>query len=433
MKKSLFLSLLSLLLVLAACSGSGGSGDEEVAPDVDLPEGTTEVTMWNLFGGGDAEFMEEIVDAFNESQDDYYINNVMQEFDEYYTKLLTSIGSGQGPDLAISHSHVLPELVNQGLVVDMTDIASEVGVNWDEFNQNILDATVYDDQHFAIPIDTHAQIMYVNNELVDEAGLMNDDGTIQMEESPEGYIEFFKTLDENLPDEIIPFTFSSTGGDPYWLWWGMYTQLGGEHILTEGDLENPTYDIDLDKAIEAAEFVKSLYHEHEIVPLNIQDFVSEFQSGNAATTTTGVWTTGLLETTEDLDFTPMPIPNIFGEKAAWASSHTLVLPYYDDADSEVQKGAVEFMKFATDNGAMWAEAGHIPAKDSVVESEEFQELPYRSEYAQVADYVNFVDRNVYARGIEEIITRNLDSIWAGEVEVEEAFSSIESEITDLVE
>ncbi|RCW77353.1 extracellular solute-binding protein [Saliterribacillus persicus] len=431
MKKTFLFLLLSLLLVLTACSGSGGS--EEVAPEVELPEGTTEVVMWNLFGGGDAEYMEETVDAFNESQDEYYVNNVMQEFEEYYTKLLTSIGAGKGPDLAISHSHVLPELVSQGLVVDMTDIAADVGVSWEEFNQNILDATVYENQHFAIPIDTHAQIMYVNNELVEEAGLMNDDGSIDIEESPEGYIEFFKTLDEKLPEEKIPFSFSSTGSDPYWLWWAMYSQLGGDHILTEDNLENPTYDIDLEKAKKAAEYVQSLYQEHEIIPLNIADFYSEFQSGNAATTTTGVWATGIWETTEDLEFTPLPIPNVFGEQATWASSHTLILPYYEDADTEVQKGAVEFMKFATDNGAMWAEAGHIPSKDSVIESEEFQELPYRSDYAEVADYVNFVDRNIYARGIEEIITRNLDSIWSGEVGVEEAFSSIETEIKDLIE
>ncbi|UOQ86812.1 extracellular solute-binding protein [Gracilibacillus salinarum] len=432
MKKWLsgFIGLVLLSLVLMACSGgSESSGGES---DVDIPEGATEVVMWNLFAGGDAEYMQNIVDAFNESQSEYFVNNIMQENAEYYTKLLTSIGAGKGPDLAIAHTHVLPELVSQGLVQDLDSIGEEVGVKWDEFNQNILDATIYEDKHYAVPMDTHAQIMYINNKLVAEAGLLNEDGTLKMEKTPEGYVEFYQTLRDTLPEDKIPFAFSSSGSDPYWTWWTFYSQMGGRGILTEDSLENPKYDLDVDNAVKAAFFVNSLYHDNEIIPLNISDFYSEFQSENAATMNTGVWATGTWESTDGLEFTPMPIPTIFGEDAAWGSSHTFVLPYYQKADEAAQKGAVEFMNFAADHGAMWAQAGHIPSKTTVVESEEFQELPYRSEYAEVASYVNFVDRNIYARGLEEIVIRHLDTIWSGEATPEEAFAAMETEVKDLI-
>ncbi|MGG3820571.1 extracellular solute-binding protein [Geobacillus thermodenitrificans] len=166
--------------------------------------------------------------------------------------------------------------------------------------------------------------------------------------------------------------------------------------------------------------------------MNLADFYSDFQTGNAAVMATGVWATGIWEKTDGLEFTPMPFPNMFGQKAAWASSHTFVLPFYSNADEEVLKGAVEFMKFATDNGAMWAKAGHIPAKDTVVESKEFKELPYRSDYAQVADYVKVVDKTVHARGIQDIMIRNLDRIWTNEATPEEAFKTIEQEVTELI-
>lgn len=424
----LFIGIVCVTLVLAACSGSDNSAGEE---DVEVPEGATEIVLWNLFGGGDADFMQEIVENFNDSQSEYFVNNVMREFDEYYTGLLTSVASGNGPDVAISHTHVIPELVTQGLLLELDDYAAEVGMNFDDFNQNILEATIYDGKNYAAPIDTHPQIMFLNNELVSEAGLMNDDGFPNFEETPEGFVNFLTELKQELPDDKMPFAFSSDGEDPYRIWWALYNQLGGEHILS-GDLENPDYVLDVDKAVEAANYLKSLYHEHEVVPLNLADFYSDFQSGDAAVMSTGVWATGIWEGSDEFEFTAMPFPNMYEQDAAWANSHTFVLPYYEDADEDVQRGAVEFMDYATDEGAIWAQAGHIPAKDTVVDSDEFQDLPYRSEYAQSADYVVYADRNIYARGAQDIVIRHLDQIWSDDVTPEEAFASIESELTDLI-
>lgn len=419
-------SLLILLLFIVGCSG--GSDEES---SVEIPKDATEIVMWNLFAGGDAEYMNDIVDAFNESQDEYFVNNVMQEFDEYYTKLLTSIGAGQGPDIAIAHTHVLPELVSEGLVTNIDVYADEVGLDWDDFNQNVLSSSIYDGQYYAVPIDTHPEIMYINNDLVEEAGLLNEDGTPMFDETPEGFVEFLTELKNALPDDKMAFAFSSNGEDPYRIWWALYHQLGGEHLVS-GDLEQPDFVLDMDKAIEAANYLYDLYHTHEVIPLNLADFYSDFQSGNAAVMSTGVWATGIWETTDDLNFTPMPFPNMFGQDAAWANSHTLVLPYYDSADEHVQKGAVEFMRYATDHGAMWAKAGHIPAKETVIQSDEFQEMPYRSDYAAVADYVKFADRTVHARGIQEIVIRNLDRLWADDATAEEVFSMIEQEVTELI-
>lgn len=430
MRKWLVILIGMVFITLVACSDSGNSGENNENA-VEVPEGATEVVMWNLFGGGDAEYMKDIVEKFNESQDKYFVNNVMQEFDEYYTKLLTSIGSGKGPDLGIAHTHVLPELVSQGLVADINDFSADVGLNWDEFNQNVLEATIYDGNHYAVPIDTHPEIMYINTDLVDEAGLLNDDGTPNMEETPEGFVDFLTTLKEALPSDKMAFAFSNNGEDPYRIWWALYNQMGGEHIVS-GDLDNPDYVLDEAKAITAANYVYDLYHTHEVIPLNLADFYADFQSGNAAVMSTGVWATGIWETTDDLNFLPMNFPNMFEQDAAWASSHTFVLPYYDKADEEAQKGAVQFMKFATDNGAMWAKAGHIPAKDTVVESDEFQEMPYRSDYAEVADYVKYVDRTVHARGIQEIVIRNLDMLWSGDATAEDVFATIKKEVTDLI-
>ncbi|WP_337018375.1 extracellular solute-binding protein [Oceanobacillus massiliensis] len=427
MRLVLFIGIVLTAITLIGCSG----GTDDAGGKVKVPEGATEVVMWNLFGGGDADFMQEIVDEYNASQEEIFINNVQQEFEEYYTKLITSVSAGKGPDLAVSHTNVLPELVSQGLVQELDTYGAEVGLNWEDFNQNILESTVFDGEHFAVPIDTHPHIFFVNNQLVGDAGLLNEDGSVKMEQTPEGFVEFLTTLKEELPEGKFPMAFSTAGVDSYRLWFSFYSQLGGENIVTD-DLDNPEYVLDVEKAIEAANYMHDLWHKYEVIPLNLADFYADFQSGNAATISTGVWATGTWEATEDLDFSAMPAPNIFGQDSAFGNSHTFVIPTNQDADPEVQKGAIEFMDYATDKGVNWAEAGHIPAKTSIVESEEYAELPYRSDYAEVANYVNFPDQTIHARGIQDILIRNLDLIWTDEASPEEAFDLIENEVKALI-
>ncbi|WP_066195574.1 extracellular solute-binding protein [Gracilibacillus timonensis] len=424
--KKIMILLVGLILtsiLLGACS-SEDSGNSEV------PEGATEVVLWNPFSGGDGEYFEGLVEKFNDDQSDIFVNSVFQDNEEYYTKLITSLSAGEGPDIAVAHTHVLSELINGDLIVGMDELASEEGLDWDEFNQNILDATVFNGEHYAVPMDTHALIMFQNNELLREADLLNDDGSIKMEETPEGFIEFLTQLKEDLPDGKIPFAFGSEGGGLYWLWWAYYSQLGGEGIVSE-DPDNPEYVLDLEKGIEAANYIKNFFDE-ELIPLNLASPSSEFESGNAAIVSSGVWDTGLFEKSEELDFTPLPIPNVFEQNGTWGDSHTLVLPNSQDTDEEVQKVAVQFMDFITDNGVDWAEAGHIPAKTTVVESDAFKEMPNSSEYSEVADYVNFADRTVHARGLEDIIARNLDKLWSDEATAEEAFSDLETEVKELI-
>lgn len=100
-----------------------------------------------------------------------------------------------------------------------------MGVKWDEYNQNILDATIYDGKHYAIPNDTFGEVFYINNKFVDQAGLLNEDGSVKMEQTPEGFVKFLTTINEELPN-TTPMTMGTTGGDPFRLWWSFYHQMG---------------------------------------------------------------------------------------------------------------------------------------------------------------------------------------------------------------
>ncbi|MFB5660479.1 extracellular solute-binding protein [Alteribacillus sp. HJP-4] len=422
-QKSIIWLMAGLLMLLLAGCGE----DSQTTRD-----GRVQIDYWVLFGGGDLDFMQEIVDDYNESQDDVYVNVVLQDYDEYYTKLTTSVVADRGPDVAVSHAAVLPDLVNQGLTMPLDSIAEEAGLDWETYNENIVDSIEVEGERHAVPLDTHPMIMYFNTDLAEEAGMVDENGELLLEEeSPESFLEFLgRPNDEGM--EASPIALSTGGADAYRLWWAFYHQMGGTPIFDAEDLNDVKVSLDKETAVEAVKYLKSFYYEEELIPLNSADFFQDFQSERTVGIMTGVWGTGTFEAT-DLNIQAYPIPSVFGEKAAWGDSHTLIMPIKDDTNTERQQASMDFIEYVTTQGGLtWTEAGHIPADNETVESDEFNAMPNRSEYAEVADYVEYPPKTIYYRPAETEMTRSIDEILADRVSPEQGIDDMVNELEAIV-
>ncbi|CQR56362.1 ABC transporter substrate-binding protein [Paenibacillus riograndensis] len=432
--------MLSFSLVLGACGSNnnaggatGGNTGSSPAPSADNSTGgntgtegsgeAVNLSFWTLFDGGDGDNMQKLVDEFNKSHPDIKVKNTKLVWAEYYTKLITAVGNGNGPDIGISHTSRLPDLINQGVVTDLDAVAGEAGVDWTTFNQNLLDATVVDGKHYAVPIDTHPFIMYYNKKLLKEAGLLGDDGKPVLEQSADGFLAFLKTLKEKLPAKTTPFALSNSNDDPYRLWWALYSQLGGNDLVSD-DLKKA--EIDKAKGIQAAEYIQKLFTEGYIKK-NDPDFYKNFQSGTAAIMMTGVWATGTWEATKGLEFGAMPIPKLFGQEATWGDSHTIILPLTKSEDPAKRKAALIFADYIAENGQIWAKAGHIPSKPSVLEKQEYKDMPYRSDYAAVAGTVKFNKPSTKNWQIRDNVSfKILNEVWANKMKPAEAMDKMEA-------
>ena len=94
-----------------------------------------------------------------------------------------------------------------------------------------------------------------------------------------------------------------------------------------------------------------------------------FQEGDSAAEGYGVWRTGAYEDVEGLNFDAEAYP-VFGEEpAVWANSHVFVLPEQRNRDEAKDAAALEFIDWMTNQTLMWTDAGHIPSRVSVIESE----------------------------------------------------------------
>ncbi|WP_433708740.1 ABC transporter substrate-binding protein [Paenibacillus illinoisensis] len=416
--------LLSVSMILSACSGNSGGADDDAAS-----EGKVSLSFWTLFDGGDGANMQALVDEFNKTHPDIEVKNTKLAWGEYYTKLVTAVGNGNGPDIGISHSSRLPDLIDQGVVTELDTPAADAGVDWNSYNQNLLSAVTVDDQHYAVPIDTHAFIMFYNKKLLKEAGLLGEDGRPVLEQSADGFVSFLKTLKEKLPAKVTPFALSNNNDDPFRLWWSLYSQLGGNDVISD-DLKSAA--IDKEKGIQAADYIQKLYTEGYIKK-NDPDFYKNFQSGTAAMTMTGVWTTGTWESTKDFEFGAMPIPKFYDQEATWGDSHTIILPLTQDEDEAKRKAAMIFADWVADNGQVWAKAGHIPSKPSVLEKQEFKDMPYRSDYSEVASVVKFSKKSTKTAQIrEEVAFKFLNEVWVNKMTPADAMNNMEAGIQKIL-
>lgn len=429
--------LLALLLSLAMLLTATITLAEEVilneSGTVDNPEvivaGENELIFWSLFGGGEGNFMEEIVQAYNATNPAMTVRNVMLEWGEYYTKLMTAVAVGKGPDIGISHVAKLPELYDQGVVVAMDKFAEAAGVDWSQINPTTLGAATIDGSIYAFPIDTHAEVFFYNREILEDCGFLEPGEDLAPPNDAEGFIAYMLEMKEALPEDVYPIAFSTNGDDPYRLWWALYFQMGGAPIITE-DLE---ITFEKEKVVASLEYMKRWYDEG-LIPINLEDFYGFFMSArSAATFISGVWCTSSLEAIDGFRFGVLELPTLFEKNAQWGDSHTFILPVKPNANETRMVEAMKFMDFMSNNGSVtWARAGHVVANINVLNSEEFAAIPYRSDYAVVADHVVFYEPTPYTYPIKDALIRQIDAFLAENQTAEETYDNIVEEIESII-
>ena len=130
MKKSVALLLAGVMaLSLTACGGGGSNGTNTTAAPAAGgdqsqasgggssagAEGKTKITFINGFTGGDGPYMSKIVDGFNASQDQYFIEQLQDS--DHYTKF-----KSDNFDMLIIHADWISTYHAMGLLREVSDL-----------------------------------------------------------------------------------------------------------------------------------------------------------------------------------------------------------------------------------------------------------------------------------------------------------------------
>lgn len=391
---------------------------------VEVIEG--DLTFWSLFTGGDGEYFGKIVDDYNATSPTNPIQCITLVWEDYYTKLQTAVGTGNGPDTGVSHASKLYELAETGNIVPLDNYLAELDINLaDYYEQASIDAVTIDGQVYAIPLDTHCEVMYYNLDLLEQAGITEDD--VKAIASAEDFEALLQKCKESLPEDVTPLSLTNSLDDPYRIWYATYFQMGGSDFVNE-DGTAVTMDEDIAKA--AMEWVKGLYDKGYILP-GIDDHCAMFQAGKGAFLFAGTWVVGTFEQTDGLNFNIAPYPTLFENGACNADSHTLILPASKDRTEEESVEATKFLFYASHNGGLtWAKSGQIPAAIDVNQSDDYKAMRGYNVVEEVglAKYAPHVT-NWFGGMMPDIIAA-LDGYWLGVTDFDASYSALYAAIED---
>ena len=388
-------------------------------------EGPIELKFWSLFTGGDGEFFNAMIDEFNASQDEIHMTNDMVRFDDYYTRLTTALAAGTAPDVIVLHQARLINYVPSGVLLPLDDYVSEEMLS--DFQTAPLEACRMDGNLYAIPFDVHPIVMYSNKALLDAAGVT------EIPETAEEFLAAAKAVKE-ATGEWGSLIDNTTGTYKAYtltrLFVSLVNQQGGS-MLTD-DLSAAAFNNEY--GYNALVGLQMLVNEAGVNPneLDYDAAMNMFKLGEGAFYFNGVWATGTLEQTEGLEFIASPLPPFMGKSAAWTDSHTFAIPVQKNQDPVKVEAAIKFINWMTENAHLWAKAGNIPTRTSVLEGEEFNALPYRADYAAAVSSVIANPPTAAWGEIYETLSDLLESAVTHNEDPQTALDGMEATVNEII-
>jgi multiple sugar transport system substrate-binding protein len=404
-------------------AGCGGAAQASV----------NDIRFWHLLSGGDGIKMQGMIDTVNAAHPEFNVRpTVLAWGPPYYTKLAMASAGGRPPELAVMHSARVPGYAPGGLI-DPWDLSllAENGIRPEDFSARIWEKSQSGGQVFSIALDSHPFVMLYNTEMAATAGLLNGSGQLAEISSPDAFLQAARELQKVSGAHGLSFGFLGSGSQMWRLFYTLYKQHGADMVLTPGQPAQ----VDRDAAITSLEFITSLLD--DTIAARSGDAgtaIAEFAGKKSGMFFTGVWELPTMKNA-GVPFDAATIPTLFGTPASYADSHAFVLPHQAKLDEAKRRDVYKFVADMLKGSLSWAEAGHIPAYQPVVESPEYKKLVPQSHYSNAADIINY-DPEAWFTGsgsdFQSYFAENVQNVFLGTVKAKDGWDAFVERLDTLL-
>lgn len=122
--------------------------------------------------GARQEVIEEIIDDFNQSQDEIEVKYSYQPWGDIWTKSLSAITAGNPPDVIVQDINSVAQRAEAQQATNLSEYVKD-GMS-DEFYPQLWDTVEYEGDPYAIPFNTDTQVIFYNKQIFKEAGISED-------------------------------------------------------------------------------------------------------------------------------------------------------------------------------------------------------------------------------------------------------------------
>ena len=150
--------IVSLLLTLAVALSLAGTAFAEE------PVTITYATF--SASGAQEETLKKMVEVFEEKNPDIKVDVQLTGYDDYFTKLATTVGGGNAPDVFEMNMENFLAYMLRGACADLTGLVDPAS-----YSEGTLSAVSSDGKLYAVPMSFSTCVLFYNKDLFDQAGV----------------------------------------------------------------------------------------------------------------------------------------------------------------------------------------------------------------------------------------------------------------------
>lgn len=441
MKRKLAMLLAGVMLVGSILSGCGGSEEPAAATTTADGELEGDITFWHSFTQGPRlETIQKAADEFMEENPKVNIKIETFSWNDFYTKWTTGLASGNVPDMSTAQVGQVAEMINADALVPLNDLIDEIGR--DKFNESALDECTLDGNNYAVPLYSHAMVMWIRKDLLEENNL----------EVPKTWDELYEAAKTLTKDGIYGLSFPCGSNDfQATNFLNFYVRSGGGSLLTD-ELKA---DLTSDLAIDGINYWLKVYNDcspKDSINYDVLDQATLYYQGKTAFDFNSGFQIGGVETNspdllEDIDCYPIPTIDGSEQKGITTTNQPMVIW----KNSEHPEVCAAFIKklYEEDTYIEFLHAqpvGMLPAISGISDTEEYRDNETIQQFAHAEEVIDSQLPGGTAIGFEHgpsvqagiltnqhVIEEMFQDIITNGTDVETAAKAAEDQLNDLFE
>lgn len=349
-----------LPLILSVGLSAGAVG-QDASPDASI-SGT--VTFWNGYAADGAEidtFVNVVLPMFNAQYPNIVVDHQEIPYDDLRQKLVTGLAGGVLPDVLRADIIWVPEFADQGALLALDQEMPDFQAIADTVFPGPLSTNRFGDHYYGLPLDTNTRILFLNDAVMEAAGITAAPTTIEEFEAA------MATIKEKLGPDVYGYAEGGTGAWSVlpWIW-----SFGG--AITDEGLTTASGYLNGEGTVAAVTKLKEWLDNGYLSPSILGGGTAtsdQFGNGQTATVLEGPWMPGIFANQfPDLSFSYAPVPAGPGGSQSVVGGEDIVV----FSDTDAKDASLAFTRFMLSEPVQLAmgKVGQMPVLSSLVGNSE---------------------------------------------------------------